>query len=150
MFVPLSVLGAVFAGQVAKVIEYLRAQTDVSYPELVHRLQSYPLIGNSVEWVQENTTISAQQVQGWLTDGLQAQLKTAASMGGSVALNVFGTLIGFRSRGSRPRPASSSKRRAKESSGSTILPAERLPLTTTARTARGRRLRSLMPGKPES
>lgn len=95
VFVPLSVLGAVFAGQVARVIEYLRAQTDVSYPELVHRLSSYPLIGSSVEWVQENTNISAEQVQGWLTDGLQAVLKSAASMGGSVALNVFGTLIGF-------------------------------------------------------
>ena len=95
MFVPLSVLGAVFAGQVARVIEYLRAQTDVSYPEFVHRLSSYPLIGSAVEWVQENTSISAEQVQGWLTDGLQAILKSAASMGGSVALNVFGTLIGF-------------------------------------------------------
>ena len=95
VFVPLSVIGAVFAGQVARVIEYLRAQTDVSYPELVHRLQSYPLIGHSVEWVQENTTISAEQVQGWLTDVLQTVLKSAATMGGSVALNVFGTLIGF-------------------------------------------------------
>ena len=38
VFVPLSVLRAVFAGQVARVIEYLHAQTDVSYPELVHRL----------------------------------------------------------------------------------------------------------------
>ena len=94
MFVPLSVLGAVFAGQVARVIEYLRAQTDVSYPELVQRLSSYPLIGSAVEWVQENTTISAAEVQGWLTNGLQAILKSAASMG-SVALNVFGTLIGF-------------------------------------------------------
>jgi predicted PurR-regulated permease PerM len=95
VFVPLSVLGAVFAGQVARVIEYLRAQTDLSYPEFVHKLSSYPLIGSAVEWVQENTSISAEQVQGWLTDGLQAILRSAASMGGSVALNVFGTLIGF-------------------------------------------------------
>ncbi len=95
VFVPLSVLGAVFAGQVARVIAYLHAQTDVSYPEFVHRLQSFPLIGRSVEWVQENTAISAEQVQGWLTDGLQTVLKAAATIGGSVALNVFGTLIGF-------------------------------------------------------
>lgn len=95
VFVPLSVLGAVFAGQVARVIEYLRAQTDVSYPELVHRLSSYPLIGGAVAWVQENTSITAEQVQGWLTDGLQTVLKAAAHTGGSVALNVFGTLIGF-------------------------------------------------------
>jgi predicted PurR-regulated permease PerM len=95
VFVPLSILGAVFAGQVARVIEYLKAQTDVSYPELVQRLSSYPLVGNAVAWVQENTTVSAAEVQGWLTGGLQTVLKAAASMGGSVALNVFGTLIGF-------------------------------------------------------
>jgi predicted PurR-regulated permease PerM len=95
VFVPLSVLGAVFAGQVARVIEYLRAQTDISYPELVHRLQDYPLMGHAIAWVQENTAVTAEQFQGWLTDGLQALLKSAAAMGGSVALNVFGTLIGF-------------------------------------------------------
>ncbi|HUL17924.1 MAG TPA: AI-2E family transporter [Steroidobacteraceae bacterium] len=95
VFVPLSVLGAVFAGQVARIIAYLSGPMDLSYPELVHRLSSYPLIGRSVEWVQENTAVSAEQVQGWITDGLQVILKSAASMGGSVALNVFGTLIGF-------------------------------------------------------
>src|SRR5262249_691370 len=67
----------------------------VSYPELVHRLSSVPLVGRSVEWVQENTDVSAEQVQGWVTEGLQVLLKNAASMGGSVALNVFGTLVGF-------------------------------------------------------
>ena len=46
-------------------------------------------------WVQENTTVTAEQVQGWMTEGLQVILKSAASLGGSVALNVFGTLIGF-------------------------------------------------------
>jgi predicted PurR-regulated permease PerM len=95
VFVPLSILGGVFAGQVARVIEYLRSQTDLSYPELVHRLQGYPLMGHAIAWVQENTEVTAEQFQGWLTDGLQALLKSAAAMGGSVALNVFGTLVGF-------------------------------------------------------
>ena len=95
VFVPLSVLGAVFAGQVARVINYLHGQTDVSYPELVQRLAGYPLIGDAVAWVRENTDISATQVQGWLTEGLQSILKSAASLGGSVALGVFGTLVGF-------------------------------------------------------
>ena len=95
VFVPLSVLGAVFAGQVARVITYLHGQTDISYPQLVERLSGYPLIGEGVAWVRENTEITAAQVQGWLTDGLQSILKSAASMGGSVALGVFGTLIGF-------------------------------------------------------
>src|SRR5580704_14708105 len=77
VFVPLSILGAVFAGQVARMIEYMKGQTDVSYPELVQRISSYPLIGNAVAWVQENTTITAAEVQGWLTGGLQTVLKAA-------------------------------------------------------------------------
>jgi predicted PurR-regulated permease PerM len=52
-------------------------------------------MGHAIAWVQENTEVSAEQFQAWLTDGLQAVLKSAAAMGGSVALNVFGTLIGF-------------------------------------------------------
>jgi len=95
VFVPLAIVGAVFAGQVARVIAYLRGQTVISYPELVERLAALPLIGGAVSWVRDNATVSAEQVQTWLTEGLQTVLKAAASMGGSVAINVFGTLIGF-------------------------------------------------------
>lgn len=95
VFVPLSVLGAVFAGQVARLIDYVRGQTDLSYPALVERLSSIPLIGSAVAWVRDNTDITAAQVQGWLTEGVQTVLKSAATMGGSVALGVFGTIISF-------------------------------------------------------
>jgi predicted PurR-regulated permease PerM len=92
---PLAVLGVVFAGQVARVVEYLRTHTLLSYPELVERLSGYPFIGGAVAWVRENATVSAVQVQGWITESVQALLKSAAATGGNVALGVFGTLIGF-------------------------------------------------------
>jgi predicted PurR-regulated permease PerM len=92
---PLSVLGVVFAGQVARLIAYLRTVSFPSYGELLDRVSGYRLIGGAVGWVRDNATVSAAEVQGWLTDSVQALLKSAAAMGGSVALGVFGTLVGF-------------------------------------------------------
>lgn len=95
VFVPLSILGAVFAGQVAHLIGFLREKPLLSYPQLVDRLSSAPVIGSAVAWVRENTDLTAGQVQDWATQGLQTVLKAAATMGGTVALGVFGTLVSF-------------------------------------------------------
>jgi predicted PurR-regulated permease PerM len=92
---PLAVLGAVFAGQVAHVIESLRGRTILSWPEIIERLSSYPLIGGAVDWARDNAAVSAEQVQGWMDDSLQVLLKHAAELGGGVAVGVFGTLVGF-------------------------------------------------------
>jgi predicted PurR-regulated permease PerM len=92
---PLAVLGVVFAGQVARVVEYLRTHSFLSYPQLVDRLSGYPLIGGAVAWIRENADVTAAQVQGWMTESVQVLLKSAAATGGSVALGVFGTLVGF-------------------------------------------------------
>jgi predicted PurR-regulated permease PerM len=92
---PLSILGVEFAGQVSRLLVHLRGHPLLSWTDLLDRLSTVPLIGTWVLWARENTTFSAAQVQGWLTDGLESVLKNAASMGGDVALGVFGTLAGF-------------------------------------------------------
>jgi predicted PurR-regulated permease PerM len=92
---PLAMLGVVFAGQVARLIAYLRSASFPTYTDLLDRLSHYRLIGGAVAWVRDNAAISAADVQHWLTDGVQALLRSAAAMGGSVALGVFGTLVGF-------------------------------------------------------
>jgi len=92
---PLAMLGVVFAGQVARLIAYLRSASFPSYTDLLDRLAHYRLIGGAVEWVRDNAAISADDIQHWMTDSVQALLKSAAAMGGSVALGVFGTLVGF-------------------------------------------------------
>ncbi|MDB6087578.1 MAG: hypothetical protein JWN85_362 [Gammaproteobacteria bacterium] len=95
LLAPLAMLGIAFAGQVANLMAYMRGRTILSYSELLERLQAMPLIGSGVRWARENAPISAEQVQGWITDGAQTALKSAATVGGSVALGVFGTLVGF-------------------------------------------------------
>jgi predicted PurR-regulated permease PerM len=92
---PLAMLGVAFVGQVGNLITFMRGRTLLSYPEVLRRLEGYSVIGGVVHWARENAPISADEVQGWLTNGAQSVLKSAAAMGGSVALGVFGTLVGF-------------------------------------------------------
>ena len=97
VLVPLSVLGVTFAGQVARLLQYLRDHTllSFSYADLLDRLSKVPLIGGLVDWVRDNASVSASQVEGWVTGSVESVLKGAASMGGDIALGVFGTLLGF-------------------------------------------------------
>lgn len=92
---PLSILGVVFAGQVASLVGYLRGQSFLAYPQLLARLESYPLLGDVLRWSSANVPVSATQIQGWITDEMQAVLKSAATAGGNLALGLFGTVVGF-------------------------------------------------------
>jgi predicted PurR-regulated permease PerM len=92
---PLAMLGVAFAAQVAHLIAYLKGRSALSWTELLERLSTAPLIGAPVTWARDNAAVSAEQIQGWISDGVQGLLKSAATMGGDLALGVFGTLVGF-------------------------------------------------------
>lgn len=92
---PLAMLAVAFAGQVAVLLGYMRTHTLLSYSEALQRLESYSIIGSAVRWARANAPVSAEEVQSWLVDGAQTVLRSAATMGGSVALDIFGTLFSF-------------------------------------------------------
>ncbi|HVC29685.1 MAG TPA: AI-2E family transporter [Steroidobacteraceae bacterium] len=92
---PLAVLGVVFAGQVAALIAHFHGQSFLGYPQLLARFESYPLLGGALRWMSANVPVSAARIQGWITGGMQSVLKSAAAAGGSLALGIFGTVIGF-------------------------------------------------------
>jgi predicted PurR-regulated permease PerM len=92
---PLAFVGVVFARQVAAMIDRLRGHSMVSYPTVLEHLESYPVIGSAVRWIRDNSSISADQVQGWITDAIQSLLKSVATMSGTFALGVVGSLVGF-------------------------------------------------------
>jgi predicted PurR-regulated permease PerM len=91
---PLAFLGVVFARQVASILSAM-SKTTLTYPDLLQRLDKIPIVGGAVQWMRDNAPVTADQVQGWVLDGAQTLLKSAASMGGSVALGVVGSLVGF-------------------------------------------------------
>jgi predicted PurR-regulated permease PerM len=92
---PLALLGIVFAKQVGALIEYLRGRSFMPYPTMLEKLEGYPVIGPAFSWIRENVTVSAEQIQGWLTQGVQSLLHSAATMGGGVVLGVVGSLVSF-------------------------------------------------------
>ena len=92
---PLALIGVMFARQVAAIIDWMRGRTLMPFPALLDRFETYPFIGSAVRWIRTNATVTADQVQGWITDGVQSVLKSAASMGGTLALGVVGSLVGF-------------------------------------------------------
>lgn len=92
---PLAVLAGAFVSQITKLIEYLRTQDALSLQQVIKSLAGYPLIGRAVGWVQDNSWVSASQLESWMTQGLQTVLRSAAQMGGTVALGAIGTVVGF-------------------------------------------------------
>lgn len=93
---PLVSFGIIFAQQVALLIDYLRGrQVTASYPALLANLESIPIVGRLIGWLGTNVSITAEQVEGWLVSGAQSMLKSAAALGGNLAIGVVGTLVGF-------------------------------------------------------
>jgi predicted PurR-regulated permease PerM len=91
---PIAFIGVAFAKQVANILSMMSGST-LTYPALLERLDTIPVIGGAVRWMRETAPVTAEQVKGWVLDGAQTVLKSAASMGGSLALNVMGSLVGF-------------------------------------------------------
>jgi len=91
---PIAFLGVVFARQVASILSDMSKST-IGYTELLRRMESVPIVGRAVQWMRDNAPVSAEQIQGWITDGAQTVLKSAASMGGSLALGIMGSLVSF-------------------------------------------------------
>src|ERR1700730_13831943 len=91
---PIAFLGVVFARQVAAIMTDM-SKTTLTYPDLLARLDTIPIIGGAVRWMRDSAPVSAEQVKGWVMDGAQTVLKSAASMGGSLALDIAGSLVGF-------------------------------------------------------
>jgi len=91
---PIAFLGVVFARQVANILSNMSKST-LTYPDLLARLDTTPVIGSAVRWIRDAAPITAEQINGWVMDGTQTVLKSAASMGGSIALGIMGSLVGF-------------------------------------------------------
>jgi predicted PurR-regulated permease PerM len=92
---PIVSFGVIFARQVALLIDYLRGRQLGTYPAILQKLESLPIVGKVMSWLGSDVSITAEQVENWLVSGMQSLLKSAASVGGNVAIGVVGTLVGF-------------------------------------------------------
>src|SRR5882724_1614980 len=96
ILLPLAAITVVFARQGIALAGYVRGQSlAITYPALLGKLESYPVIGPAMRLLRENFTITAGQVQGWLETSAQGVLHSVATFGGTAVLSLFGTLVGF-------------------------------------------------------
>lgn len=91
---PIVFLGVAFARQVASILSAM-SKTTLTYPALLQRLDTIPVVGSAVRWMRDSAPVSAEQIQGWVMEGAQTLLKSAASASGSLALGIMGSLVGF-------------------------------------------------------
>ena len=62
---------------------------------MLTQLEQYPVIGPVARLAREELSVSAADIQQWLTNSTQTILKNVASMSGGVVLSALGTLAGF-------------------------------------------------------
>jgi len=92
---PLAGLGAAFAAQAAELLRYAQDFAVEHRPSQPSDLQSVPVLGPAIIWLQEAFGISFAQLQSWAVEGARTVLKTLASLGRLAVLGALGTVVGF-------------------------------------------------------
>ncbi len=95
LLIPLTGLGVSFANQARGLITYLQDRNLHLDGSILLRLEQYPVIGPVARLAREELSVSAADIQEWITRAAEALLRNVASVGGGVVLSALGTLVGF-------------------------------------------------------
>jgi predicted PurR-regulated permease PerM len=94
MLLPLAALSIAFVSQISALLRKLQSATAGLDIKSYADLQQFPLIAHLNLWLQAHTSISAEQVQGWILQGTREILERAASLSGSFFLGALSSLLG--------------------------------------------------------
>jgi predicted PurR-regulated permease PerM len=92
---PLTALGAAFAAQAADLLRYAQDFAIEHRPSEASDLETIPLIGPAIVWLQDSAGLSLAQIQAWAVEGARTVLRTLASLGQKAVLGALGTVVGF-------------------------------------------------------
>jgi predicted PurR-regulated permease PerM len=95
ILLPLSALSIAFVAEVSGLIRTIQQRARELDIRSFSDLQQFPIIARANTWLQAHTTISADQVRGWVLSATQDLLQRAAGISGSVFLGALGSVIGF-------------------------------------------------------
>jgi predicted PurR-regulated permease PerM len=95
VLIPLTGLGVSFANQARGLISYLQERNLKLDGSILLQLEQYPIIGPVARLAREELSVSASDIQEWITRAAEALLRNVASVGGGVVLSALGTLVGF-------------------------------------------------------
>jgi len=91
---PVAVIAGAVAAQSAQLLGRLNAQA----PQLDATsldLTRIPLLARPLEWMGSHTTVTIEQLQGWLVEAAKRVLQSLASSGGNLVLGALGTVASF-------------------------------------------------------
>ena len=92
---PLTALGAAFGKQAADLTRHVQQLVVEHKPATPSDLESLPVIGPAVVWLQDTAGVSLAQIQAWAIEATQALLKAAATLGRAAVIGAVGTVVGF-------------------------------------------------------
>jgi predicted PurR-regulated permease PerM len=92
---PLTLLALSFVDQVSALINRLRASATLLQTDPFAQAERWPVIGPALRWIRDNTPVSTQQLQEWITAAAENALRSAAGFGGNLLASALGTVTGF-------------------------------------------------------
>jgi predicted PurR-regulated permease PerM len=95
LLTPLAFLGMVFAKQARALVDYIQKSDLQLDGSLLTQLEKYPVVGPVAKLAREQLSVSASDIQAWLTQSAQAIVKNVATITGGVALSALGVLVAF-------------------------------------------------------
>ena len=95
VLLPLGALTVEFIAQIELLVRKLQGATAQLDIRTFADLQRFPLIAHANLWLQAHTSISAEQVQGWLITGTREVLQRAAAISGTFFLGALSSLLGI-------------------------------------------------------
>jgi predicted PurR-regulated permease PerM len=90
--VPFAILLVVFAGQASDLagrITEAATRYQIARPSDLFQL---PLIAGAVRWIEQRVPVTAEQIQGWLLEGIKRVLQHLAASSGSFVLGALGAV----------------------------------------------------------
>lgn len=95
ILLPLSALSVQFVIQVSTLMRTLQATARRFDIHTLQDVTQFPWIARLYQWVQENFSISAEQMRNWAVSGAQELMQAAANAGGTLFLGTMNTLVSF-------------------------------------------------------
>jgi predicted PurR-regulated permease PerM len=92
---PLSLLGGAFAAQALRLVQGLqKVVADLKIARL-EDLSTLPAVQHAMLWIEQNLSISAEQVREWLAALAERSLEPLATLGGQAFFGAIGTVVNF-------------------------------------------------------
>ena len=93
LLVPGITLALIFTKQAAALVQQLQSGGFALDRSALARVADYPLVIKVTNWLSENTSVTTEQINAWLSSAAQSVLKVLAASGGSFVLGAFGVVV---------------------------------------------------------